>query len=319
MGSEEYNKLPELLSAFESYTEKHDYKAWERVTDFMCTLCQYDKTSGSNRLSMSVEKLVTADDAFWSDFIQSKLKLELGSYEPLPRVQKERLLLDYIMWVVYVEIRNKEMPYYCCEMTPKIFRNAKIGYYRSEEELIEVYNHLYEELGIAEKSDDLLGSLLEFLNRNAEYLPKSLSSDIRHMYLKRTDHPLLVRYTQSNDANFTRGDLATILEDILKELSLYIVNGLTEDFITYVLMSCRADSFSPILITDYCLSKVYAWLGTQRDTTKRLADILIERVFRKSTQEKDYIMLSESIVKLGKLVFKGKKDWWRCYDSERIE
>lgn len=147
-----YDSLSELSVAFEKYAENYGLLAWHDVTDFMCTVCQIDKYEGSNKQSMTIEKLVTADDEFWTSFVQDKLGLTVGSYpHPLPRVQKERLILDYMLWVVYVKIKNGKMPCYCCESTPKAIDRATDAEYRSEEELKEVYTLLNKEFISKEK------------------------------------------------------------------------------------------------------------------------------------------------------------------------
>lgn len=142
-----YDSIPMLSVLFEKYADKTGVSAWENAADFMFTVCQFDKQEGSNKQSMSIEKLLNAGDEIWQDFVTEKLGMETFHNDvSLPRVQKERLYLDYLLWMIYAVIKGGKMPCYCCESTPRAIDRATEASYKSEDELGEVFEMLYNEL-----------------------------------------------------------------------------------------------------------------------------------------------------------------------------
>ena len=155
-----YDGIPLLSELFEKYAEKAGVSAWNKAADFMCTVCQIDKEEGSNRQFMSIEKLVTADDEIWREFITTRVGLQASDYgTPLPRVQKERLFLDYLLWMIYGVIKGGRILTYCCESTPKAIDRATDAVYKTEEELGEVYDMLYRELQSADIFEPSLSAI----------------------------------------------------------------------------------------------------------------------------------------------------------------
>lgn len=206
-----YESIPELSNLFEKYTEKQGVSAWAKALDFMFTVCQIDTIEGTNKQSMTIEKLVNADDDIWGTFLREKLGLGDTGYQsnlPLPRVQKERIFLDYILWVVYVGIKDGKMPCYCCESTPKAINRATDASYKSEEELIEVYEMLYKELKLEEKFEPslLAVNMLESAAMMIRVL-SDLASDCVHSDDFKTDGWATTIYRRTNTGLFNKDKL----------------------------------------------------------------------------------------------------------------
>ncbi len=103
-----YSALPNLIDKLsEKYSlDKHN------MYDIMLGICVSDEYVGTNHIELDIDKFLVRDDVVWESIL-SGLSAKTGINEPLPEIQKCRVVLDTLLIMFRSTGLDLSSPYNC--------------------------------------------------------------------------------------------------------------------------------------------------------------------------------------------------------------